>query len=59
MAYNGSSGKRLCTGTDIDVERKMIRHPVSSRPNFSAYSTKSTVHINSYSSLSTICIALS
>ncbi|XP_073965959.1 heterogeneous nuclear ribonucleoprotein L [Choristoneura fumiferana] len=22
MAYNGSGGKRLCTGTDLDVERK-------------------------------------
>lgn len=24
MAYNGSSGKRLCTGTDLDVERVSV-----------------------------------
>nr|XP_049707482.1 heterogeneous nuclear ribonucleoprotein L-like isoform X4 [Helicoverpa armigera] len=28
MAYNGSGGKRLCTGTDLDVERDVI-HTIS------------------------------
>lgn len=26
MAYNGSGGKRLCTGTDLDVERVSLAY---------------------------------
>ncbi|XP_045540602.1 heterogeneous nuclear ribonucleoprotein L isoform X2 [Papilio machaon] len=32
MAYNGSSGKRLCTGTDVDVERSNGNSYMSSEP---------------------------
>ncbi|XP_013178542.1 PREDICTED: heterogeneous nuclear ribonucleoprotein L isoform X4 [Papilio xuthus] len=32
MAYNGNSGKRLCTGTDVDVERSNGNSFVSSEP---------------------------
>ncbi|XP_068624564.1 heterogeneous nuclear ribonucleoprotein L isoform X3 [Battus philenor] len=32
MAYNGSSGKRLCTGTDLDVERSNGNSYMSGEP---------------------------
>ncbi|KAJ8705970.1 hypothetical protein PYW07_010747 [Mythimna separata] len=32
MAYNGSGGKRLCTGTDLDVERSNGNNYMTGEP---------------------------